>query len=50
MIRTRFDHDGLIALYEAGFVDASPVEDDEDAVDYRLTTEGRSLARRELGG
>lgn len=36
VIRTRFDHLGMIELHEMGIATATPVDDDEDALDYRL--------------
>lgn len=36
VVRVRFDHPGYIALFEAGLATATPVDDDEDALDYRL--------------
>lgn len=37
VIRVRFDHPGYIGLHEKGLVNASPVDGDEDALDYRLS-------------
>lgn len=36
VIRVRFDHPGYIALHEAGLATASPVDGDDDALDFRL--------------
>lgn len=44
VVRVRFDHPGFLALYDAELVDVSPVADDEDALDYRLTVRARAAA------
>jgi hypothetical protein len=49
VIRTRFEHVGLIGLYEEGLVDADPVADDDEAVDFRLNVHGRAAVREAFG-
>lgn len=49
ILRVSFDDDELIALIDDQIVDARPVEGNDDALDYRLTTSlpvCRALVRR----
>lgn len=36
VIRTRFDHPGLLELYDEGLADCTEVRGDDEALDWRL--------------
>jgi len=44
VIRTRFDHEGMFALYDREMADCRCVEGDENGLDWFLTPKGKTLA------
>lgn len=48
VVRARWDHPGLSALYRSNDAEARPVPPDMRVVDYRLTARGRHAAQLSL--
>jgi hypothetical protein len=48
VIRVRFDSAPLQALWALGLATEHPADDDEEALGYRLTAQGRPLAKEVL--
>lgn len=48
VLRVSYDDDAMINLFERGLADTTPVADNEDALDYRLTRAGRVVAEKAL--